>query len=648
MTAAGGRADAGDPILSQAALLILLATTAVLGWWGWEQGGFFDVVFLPGSMILLLLLAMLAWFGPWPVSLRGPALVAITAMAGLGVWTVLSGFWSPLPSEAISDGQHAFVYAVALGLGIWLAVLMRDRPLLALSPVVVSVALVGIATVIALWTSNSPQELVEGDATLRYPIGYRNAEAAFFLAAVWPMVVFSASRQIPPLLRGLLSGSATVCLGLAVLAQSRGSVFAVPVALAVLVAVHPRRLNVVFWTAIAAIPAAVALPWLLDVYRAGHGATDATLPLLRHAATAIALTAALAAVVGWAMARLDPVERLSPRSTTVVGRVVAVVAAIALVVGVFGATKSAGGPIKFISQHASQINSSSSDLGPQGARFGLNLQTERGDLWRVAIDDFKNHPVAGEGAGSFWFSYLLHRHSQLEARDTHSVELQMAAELGIPGVLLFATFLIAVVMAVFRARRAGEEAAALAAAALAMSAYWLVHSSVDWFFDYAAITLPAMFALGVAAGPSLQERVGEVSWWSRRAAGAVLVLVAVTMVPLFFSARYTNHALRTWNSDLSGAYRDLDRAADLNPWSSRPLSAKASIAQEAGDPQVALQAIDEGLERTPDDWILYLQRAQVLQTSDPAGARLALAQARQHNPTGPEIDELAHELGVKH
>jgi hypothetical protein len=109
MTAPGGRGEAGDPALSQATLLILLGTTAVLGWWGWEQGGFFDVVFLPGSIILLLLLAMLAWFGPWPVSLRGPALVAIAAMAGLSVWTLLSAFWSPLPSEAISDAQHAFL-----------------------------------------------------------------------------------------------------------------------------------------------------------------------------------------------------------------------------------------------------------------------------------------------------------------------------------------------------------------------------------------------------------------------------------------------------------------------------------------------------------------------------------------------------------
>src|SRR5262245_55121655 len=143
MSAARGRVTAGPPALSQAALILPLGMTALIGWWGWKQGAFFDIVFLPGSMILLLLLAVLAWSGPWTVSLRGPALVAIAAMAGLSVWTLLSAFWSPLPSEAISDAQHAFVYAVALALGVWLAVLMRDRPLFALSPVVVGVGLVG-------------------------------------------------------------------------------------------------------------------------------------------------------------------------------------------------------------------------------------------------------------------------------------------------------------------------------------------------------------------------------------------------------------------------------------------------------------------------------------------------------------------------
>ena len=48
------------------------------------------------------------------------------------------------------------------------------------------------------------------------------------------------------------------------------------------------------------------------------------------------------------------------------------------------------------------------------------------------------------------------------------------------------------------------------------------------------------------------------------------------MVPFFFAEGDTDHAIRSWRTDLSGAYRDLDNAADLNPWSSRALEAKAT------------------------------------------------------------------------
>jgi hypothetical protein len=61
---------------------------------------------------------------------------------------------------------------------------------------------------------------------------------------------------------------------------------------------------------------------------------------------------------------------------------------------------------------------------------------------------------------------------------------------------------------------------------------------------------------------------------------------------------------------------------------------------------VALSAIDEGIERTPDDWLLYFQRAQAQGTADRAGARESLARARELSPNDPEIDDLAAKLGV--
>ena len=45
-----------------------------------------------------------------------------------------------------------------------------------------------------LWTGDNAIEYLEDDATLRYPLGYRNAVAAFFLISIWPMVVLAADR----------------------------------------------------------------------------------------------------------------------------------------------------------------------------------------------------------------------------------------------------------------------------------------------------------------------------------------------------------------------------------------------------------------------------------------------------------------------
>jgi hypothetical protein len=156
------------------------------------------------------------------------------------------------------------------------------------------------------------------------------------------------------------------------------------------------------------------------------------------------------------------------------------------------------------------------------------------------------------------------------------------------------------------------------------------------------------FVIGAAAAPALRtERVGERTLLRTGLAIASIVL-AITMVPFFFAEGDTNDAIRTWRTDLSGAYRNLDDAADLNPWSSRALEAKADIAIANDDPAVALSAIAEGVKRTPDDWILYYQRAQAQGKTDPAGASASLARAKQLSPHDPGIDALAKKLRMGH
>jgi tetratricopeptide (TPR) repeat protein len=181
---------------------------------------------------------------------------------------------------------------------------------------------------------------------------------------------------------------------------------------------------------------------------------------------------------------------------------------------------------------------------------------------------------------------------------------------------------------------------------MAVGAYWLAHASVDWFWSYPAVTFPMAFVIGAAAAPALLRPAGPPRRGRRRALGAVAVVAALAMVPPLLSERYTNNALRSWQADLAGAYSDLERAADLNPLSDRPLATEAVIAEEAGEPQRALAALSRAQERVPDEWTLYFLEARVLAGIDPVSADLALQQARALNPLGVELDELEETLAA--
>ena len=623
----------------------LLIVGLIVAWWGWKSGGFFEVTFLPGTMVMLGLLGWLLLFAPWRGSLRSPVGLTVVALLCLAAWTLVSVTWSAAPAEGVADAQRTLAYATAFALGAWICLLLGKRVLLALTPLAIGGAIVAVATLIALWTGSSSHDFFELDATLRYPIGYRNAEAAFFLMAALSMLVLAGWRTYDWRVRGALVGAATIAIELMVLAQSRASLLAAVVGIAVLIAFHPSRLRILAWVGLATVPAAVALPWLLDVYQHDAGNTAGSIPPLHTACRAIAITAIVAIGGGCAAARLEPSIRLAPGMRKAIGGGLLACLAGLIFAGLIAMAASTGGISGFISGHISELSTQSPDLESSGTRFGLDFRTERGDIWRVARNDFENHPLGGEGSGGFRASYMLHRREDIEPEDPHSIEMLMASELGIPGVLLFGTAAIAAVVGAVRSRRMGPEAATLAAGALGLGAYWFVHASVDWFWPYPGITLPIAFALGAAGAPAMRQEMSTSRTPTRTVLALAAGLAAIVMVPSFLSARYTDAALRSWGSDLGGAYTSLDNAADLNPLSSRPLAAEAYIAERSGDRARALAALSEAEDREPKNWILYYMEARALAPGDPASARRALARARALNPRGEEIAALTKKVG---
>lgn len=635
-----------------AALLPLLVLTVVFSWWGAKAGGFFGTVLLPGTVALCATLAMLAWIAPWRARLRAsrPVAIALGASIGLGCWAALSAIWSPAPDIAIADGQRILAYAVAFGLGLWLSLLIGRRRHLALVPLAVAGAFGGTVAVIGMHGGDHPANYLEPDGTLEYPLGYRNANAAFFLIALWPALGLAARREGLWLGRAAALAAATLCLSLGMLSQSRGSMIAGAAALCVYVAFSRERARRLAWLALAVLPALLVLPALTDLYQAANGGT----PVhdlggeLRRAGNAAILSTVVAFAIGIAASLLEARLPASAR----VGRIADRVAIAGLVAIILGGSVAfvavVGDPLDWLGQKASefQAGESSKPVGKE-SRFTLNARTGRGELWRIALLDFRHHPILGDGGGGYRYTYLRERRADAPpaVHDAHSVELENLSELGIVGLALFASAVAAAATGAIRGRRFDGGAAWVSAFALTAATYWLFHSSLDWFWPYPAITAPVFALLGSACAPAAElERPSKARGrWRLPVAGAAIVL-AVSTVPPFLSERYVNDAYDVWRTDPARAYDDLDRARSLNPLSVDPLLAEGAIAKANGDRRRAIQAFQDAIAKRPEEWVSYYLLAVLHQHDDPVLARRELAAAHERDPQNGEVDALADEL----
>jgi hypothetical protein len=642
-------ARAGGSQLTVPAIVLLVVLSGVWAWWGWKQGAYFAVVLLPGTILLCLVALLYASITPRPAGVRLslPAAIAIGALVALGCWEVLSATWSPAPDAAVFDGQRVLVYALSFGLGVWLCLLLGERPNLSLVPLAVAAGVTGLVAILGLLTNDVPNDVLEL-GTLEYPLGYRNAEAAFFAIAVFPAVGLAADGGRAVWLRAVALGIATMSIELCMLAQSRASVPAMIAALIVYALAAPKRVPALSWLLLAAIPAVAILPALTSLYDAGqHGALDA-LDEMRTAGTAVAVIAVVAGLIGAAAARFE--ARLpgfgsdSPRSN----RAVAVGMAVLALASVVAFVVAVGDPGAWISKRADEFRyGGTPDLSGSSSRFGFSVGSDRYDLWRVALDDAGDDPLLGDGGGGYQYSYLVQRaHARQQVHDAHSVELETLAEFGVPGLVMLLTAFVAAGAGLIWVRWRAPAAAGLAAIALPAATYWLVHTSVDWFWPYPVVTAPLLGLVGAACahGPPIATRRGRVPWLTVLAVGAGVL--ALSAIAPFLSQRYVDQAYSEWRTDRAGAYDDLERAQDLNRLSITPLLAEGAIATASGEGDHAIAAFEAAADKRPEEWAAHFLLARLQLRSDPQEARRELQLALELNPREERVRELARRLGV--
>jgi hypothetical protein len=265
--------------------------------------------------------------------------------------------------------------------------------------------------------------------------------------------------------------------------------------------------------------------------------------------------------------------------------------------------------------------------------------TSRWNWWKEAWKAWEEHPVLGTGAGSFELTHRRLRTDGTFATEPHNLPLQFLSEDGIVGFVLFLGIAFAGAPALVETLRRleGEDRVAAAALVVGLCAY-VIHGVVDFDWDFAAVTAPAMVALGVllAAGRPLLAR-GPVRRTAVSAtAGAIAAAALFSLfVPWLASRRIDDASAAIGNGDLGAAISDARSAHSLDPVAIDPLLLWAAAEQAQGHLGEAGRLYTKAIAVQPDNWRPWYERAVFLnQISGPRAALYDALQAGARDPLG--------------
>jgi tetratricopeptide (TPR) repeat protein len=610
--------------------------------WATSQAGYPVTHWAPGGLIVLALLGVA--LGVVGLDVRAvplPLKIAVGCLAGYTALSFASILWAAVPGDAWEGANRTLLYLLVFAL---FALWPQRGASAALLLGAWTLAMIALAAFVALHVNaagaRSLQSLMPAEGRLVYPTGYVNAGAAMWLMAFWPALLLARSKRLPWGLRGVLAGGAVLLAEVALLSQSRGSLYATPVMLVLVFALLPGRVRTFAMLVPVAAAIGVAAPAVLRV--GDHLKNGLVRPAAIHSATVAMFAAAVA--VGLLVAIGAAIEQRRSFSASTAKRVhrsLAAVAALALVAILVGGLVAAGNPVKRIEHgwHTFEVGYSADSTS--GSRLVSGLGSARYDFYRVALDEFAAHPLGGIGADNFQQQYLAHRRSEETPHYPHSVELRTLVETGVIGAMLALVGLGAALLAAARGLHGPDPLGrVVVAAALGGFAYWAVHGSVDWLWEFAGLGAPAFALLGMACALSPRELQKPGSQHFGRlgiAVGAVVALVAVaSLTAPWLSQLQVQSAARVWTKSPQTAFARLNDAARLNPLSDEPYLVAGSIALRFGENARADHEFALALERSPGDTYATLERGAIASTEgDRARALTLLERAGRLDPRDP-------------
>jgi hypothetical protein len=648
---AGGAAQATIRRTATAALLTAPAVLVVF--FSFSSGGFFPDSVALGALAVGVLLVVRLAVAERPLAAFGPAaLVPLVGLAGLAGWALLSQFWSHAPGRATIGFDRDLLYALTFALFASLGS-TRARLTWAVRAVAFAMAAVAALSLVSrvapdvLSTSLPPQ----ADGRLAYPLTYWNA-LGVFCAVAGILCLHLAASDGRRVLRVVAAGALPVLGATLLFTYSRGGLLVAVIGLAAYAVLgRPRGL---LSALIAAAPGtAIAMHSAYDATllsganptspAAVHQGHHVALVVLGCVASAVVLRALLLALDAFLEGDRSPIDRRRPklRGAALAAAVVAVIAAIAL-----------GAPGAIAHRWDQFVNQQATPTTPL-IRSRLTSASNNGriELWKIAFNAFKAHPLDGTGAETFETLFYEHRNSPaVVVVNAHSLYIETLGELGIVGLVLVLLFVLGTLVGLAPFRRGRDRAlyAALFSAGLA----WALHAGVDWDWQMpaASLWLAALggLALGRKTAPAENGTpdAGSSVWGSLRPflAGALVLAACVFPALVLASQVRLNDASNAYASgDCTQADRFARSSIDVLGTRAPPWQIESLCAVRAGDYPLAQTDLRSGLAVDPGDWQLQAALAASIAATG-SDARVQAAQALTLNPQDAGVQALAKAL----
>jgi O-antigen ligase len=623
-------------------MALMLVPGALIIFMGFNAGGYFPATPSLAALVLAQILLVRIMQSRHPFEGLAPAtLVAIAALGGYTLMTLLSAAWSHSMGRALIEFDRAWLYLLILLLfGSVRGSTQNLRWLI--RGLVIGASVVCLAGLISrvlpdVW--HTAPNLV--NERLSYPVTYWNALG--LLAAVGTVLAFHLTCSLGERRLARVLAAAVVPLLAASLffTHSRWAIAAGLIGLVIYIVV--ARPSGLLSGVLATAPASVVL--IVVAYHADLLDTvDPTTPAAVSQGHRVALAAGVCTAVCAGLRAilaigLDPLlRRVSGRALMSRRTRLAAIAGAAAAMVAVGLALGAPDSLEHDWQRLIGPGGNSSD-----PRLTDPAYDARTNLWRVALHGFSVSPLHGYGAGMYQTIWDRNRPSFVYAINAHSLYFQAMAELGIPGLALLLIAIVSVLVGI--GARARGSRRSIYGALLAAGVVWTLGAGVDWDWEIPVATLGFFAAAGLALGPRRRSRSSWAPGVSGRTILGLLCLVTVVAPVLIIGSQSrldaAKHAL--YASDCPKASSASLSSIGWLDFRPEPYEILGLCDIERGLPRRGVAAMKRAVHYDPGGWETYylLALAQGASGIDP---RPAAGRALRMNPLEPLTQQEVREF----